>query len=218
MGAQAFPSPFAPPRAVPPARLAGGGGDSQHVRLRLVLGGAGAGLRGEGRGVLRVRDGPECRREGRWGVAPKLQGMPPPSSPLPHRQDCWLSRWGQFVARYSIDGASPLTPAEAASIPSTEAWLASVYWASTTILTGGWLAGRGRGGARERSDVPWCRAGQCCTLSHALARASPLSLSLSPSLSLSSPLSSLSHFLRLSPFCSRQPTSWLRRHSAVEPG
>lgn len=48
-----------------------------------------------------------------------------------------MSRYNPFIARYSADGSSPLTSEEAESIPAGVLWLASVYWASTTILTGG---------------------------------------------------------------------------------
>ncbi|KAL4440121.1 hypothetical protein ABPG75_003122 [Micractinium tetrahymenae] len=50
----------------------------------------------------------------------------------------WVAHWGPFVARYSADGATPLTAAESEAIPRGQAWLASCYWASTTILTVGY--------------------------------------------------------------------------------
>lgn len=68
-------------------------------------------------------------------------------------QGSWVSRYNPFIARFSVDGSSPLTSEEAEGIPAATLWLASVYWASTTILTGGgascvWNlrvgAGRGR--------------------------------------------------------------------------
>lgn len=51
-------------------------------------------------------------------------------------QGSWVSRYNPFIARYSVDGSTPLTSEEAEGIPAATLWLASVYWASTTILTG----------------------------------------------------------------------------------
>lgn len=66
---------------------------------------------------------------------------------LPAPQGTWVAHWGPFVARYSGDGATPLSAEEAEAIPHSQAWLASCYWASTTILTGRRGAGAGDQGA-----------------------------------------------------------------------
>lgn len=47
-----------------------------------------------------------------------------------------MAHYNPFIARYSADGSSPLSSEEAESISAGTLWLASVYWASTTILTG----------------------------------------------------------------------------------
>lgn len=49
----------------------------------------------------------------------------------------WVAHYAQFVARYSPDGASPLTAEEVEAIPAVLRWLAAVYFAATTMLTGG---------------------------------------------------------------------------------
>ena len=51
-------------------------------------------------------------------------------------QGSWVTHYAAFVARHSPDGASVLTAAEVEGIPNGVKYLASIYWASTTILIG----------------------------------------------------------------------------------
>ena len=71
-------------------------------------------------------------------------------------QGSWVTRYAAFVARYSPDGASVLTAAEVEGIPNAVKYLASIYWASTTILTGAGGAKQGSAAAAASSDVACC--------------------------------------------------------------
>ena len=91
------------------------------------------------------------------GVGCTWQGSSPP-----RREPCWLAVQGSwvthyaaFVARYSPDGASVLTAAEVEGIPNGVKYLASIYWASTTILTGEHSQG-GHPGTHACACLPAC--------------------------------------------------------------